>query len=371
MPKIASCRTFRPAAVQLRKLAAGGEISDIAHVCIAVIDSFTQIEEHGTMEDSAEHYTLSYPVWSVTWDGRRICGRPLEESCGQLDELAACGIYEVMLSGYHCEEEADFDMDAETVKLGAALRERGMKGAQHHSLVSMWTTPGESQAEVIRRMKKCVDYTANLNADVVVFHAMKFLGGTDMGEDIRRRLEDAVARTSEAAVLETIQENLHAAGQYARERGVLIALENLDRFTPWCDMANLPELVRGADSEAVGFCLDTGHAWCCGRDPAEWVPVMGDKLFTTHVHDNHGLPAKFAGSGGLIDVVNEHLDEHLSPGLGTISWRDFIRALRKSGYRRTLNFETNGWPGLEGRDAYRFAIQFWRTCECLAAEHAN
>ena len=136
LPKIASCRTFRPAAVQLRKLAAGGEISDIAHVCIAVIDSFTQIEEHGTMEDSAEHYTLSYPVWSVTWDGRRICGRPLEESCRQLDELAACGIYEVMLSGYHCEEEADFDMDAETVKLGAALRERGCKAPRDVSVIS-------------------------------------------------------------------------------------------------------------------------------------------------------------------------------------------------------------------------------------------
>ena len=35
--KIASCRTFSPAAVQLRKLAAAGEIPDTVHACIAVI----------------------------------------------------------------------------------------------------------------------------------------------------------------------------------------------------------------------------------------------------------------------------------------------------------------------------------------------
>ena len=36
-PKIASCRTLSPAAVQLRKLVAGGEIPNTAHACIAVI----------------------------------------------------------------------------------------------------------------------------------------------------------------------------------------------------------------------------------------------------------------------------------------------------------------------------------------------
>ena len=35
--EIASCRTLSPAAVQLRKLVAGGEISETAYACIAVI----------------------------------------------------------------------------------------------------------------------------------------------------------------------------------------------------------------------------------------------------------------------------------------------------------------------------------------------
>ncbi len=323
------------------------------------------------MENSVKHFKLSYPAWSVTWNGKTICKCPTENFIKQIEDLKSVGIDELMLTGYHCEEPADFDMDEETLRLGNLLRERGMKGAQHHSLTCFYTTPGESQEEVIRRMKKCVDYTANLNTDIVVFHAMKFLGSTDAGKDVERDLKEAVRKTSAETVMETLCSNLHAAGEYAKERGVRIAVENLDRFTPWCGMEHLPEIVRGADSEAVGFCLDTGHAWCGGTDPAKWVPVMGDKLFTTHVHDNHGLPEKFVGYDGIIDVVNEPLDEHLPPGFGTISWKDFIRALWKIGYDRTVNFESNGWPGLEKKDSYHCAIQFWRTCELLSAKQTK
>lgn len=317
------------------------------------------------MKKEMEHYTLSYPVWSVAWDGKTICGLPFEGVCEQLKNLKTCGIDEVMFTGYHCEEPANFDMEAETRRLGDTLREYGMKGAQHHALTSMYAMPGEPQGEIIRRMKKCVDYTANLNTKVVVFHAMKFLGSTDAGKVCERDLNKAIRKTSAEAVLETLCSNLRAAGQYAKEHGVLIAIENLDRFAPWCDMEQLPKIVWGADSDAVGFCLDTGHAWCCGNDPAKWIPIMGDKLFTTHIHDNHGLPEALSCHEGLFDVTSG-LDEHLSPGFGTISWREFLLALRKSGYNRTLNFEVNGWPELEKSESYHCAIQFWRTCENLA-----
>ena len=316
--------------------------------------------------EANKNFRLSYPVWSVTWTGKEIAKLSGEKIVEQLDLMQKIGISELMLTGYHEEEPANFNMDEETRKVGNLLRERGMKGAQHHSLTSMWTTPGESQKEVVRRMRKCVDYTANLNTDVVVFHAMKFLGGTDAGSDIKARLEDAVRKTSEAAVMETLCSNLHEAGEYAKERGVLIAVENLDGFTPWCNQEYLPRIVNGADSEAVGFCLDTGHAWCGGYDPAGWVGIMGRKLFTTHVHDNHGRPAESVIEEAKKNFVSLTLDEHLPPGFGTISWTAFILELWKHGYNRTLNFESNGWEGLDKEEGYRCAVNFWRTCEFLA-----
>ena len=41
--KTASCRTFSPAAFQLRKLVAAGEIPDTAYACIAIVHSISTL----------------------------------------------------------------------------------------------------------------------------------------------------------------------------------------------------------------------------------------------------------------------------------------------------------------------------------------
>ena len=41
--KTASCRTFSPAAFQLRKLVAVGEIPDTAYACIAIVHSISTL----------------------------------------------------------------------------------------------------------------------------------------------------------------------------------------------------------------------------------------------------------------------------------------------------------------------------------------
>jgi len=79
-------------------------------------------------------FTLAYPVQSVTWDGEKIRRRPAAEISQSLELMQQCGVNEVMLSGYHVEEESDFDVDAETRRLGAELEQRGMRAAQHHGL---------------------------------------------------------------------------------------------------------------------------------------------------------------------------------------------------------------------------------------------
>lgn len=315
-----------------------------------------------------KNFKLSYMVGSVEWTGKIIAKRAFDDICKGLDDMLNLGIDEVMLTGYHLEEPSDFDVDEETLKVGNALRDRGMKGAQHHSLSSVFTTPGTSQEKVIQHLKKCVDYTANLNADVVVFHLPRPLGHWSGIEDETKVFNNLVTEYSLDTVIETICGNMHIAGEYAKERGVKIALENLDRFHPLSNMEYLPRIVNGADSDAVGYCLDTGHAWCGGNSVVEWVKIMGDKLFTTHVHDNHGLPAVYAGTTDLINPCTSGIDEHLSPGFGTISWVDFIRALWDNNYTRTLNFETGGWAGLEKEEGLRSAIKFWRTCEFLASK---
>lgn len=300
-------------------------------------------------------FALSYPVRTVHWDGRVISALPPETAAKQLDMLLGLGIREVMLAGYHEDESAAFPLEAECRKIGLMLRERGMKGAQHHAVAPSFASLGTSQDEVIRRLKRCVDYTEQLNADVLVFHTGKMLGFNPVFE-LRAAFERECAAHGSEAVRDTIAANLRIAAAYAQERGVLIALENIDGQEPLSSPESLPGLIRAVDHAALGFCLDTGHAHCVGNSILEWIDRLGDKLFTTHLHDNHGL----------LKEPGTHGDEHLPPGFGTISWRDVIRALHRAGYTRTLNFECGPWPGWSDGEGLAMAIRFWRTQEELA-----
>ncbi len=308
-------------------------------------------------------FELSYPIGTVLWDGEKIRKIPDADISRSLDLMQSCGINELMISGYHVEEESDFDMDAETRRIGAELSARGMRAAQHHGLSATCAPLGTAQEEAIEHLKRCVDFTANIGAKALVIHSGRLTGRPNEGETCLGLFEEECSRHGRQRVLETCAENLHVAGEHAEKCGVMIALENLDRFEPFGNLAELPQLITAADSPAVGFCLDTGHAHCAGSDIVQWIEVMGDKLFTTHVHDNHGPSEAVLHSTGYVSPSG--IDEHLPPGFGTIPWDRVIAALMRVGYPHTLNFESGGWPGLDNAEGLTCAINYWRTCEFL------
>lgn len=308
-----------------------------------------------------EGFTLSYPVSTVNWDGTLI--RKVDEKSidSALDVLAECGINELMLSGYTEAEPADFDMVEESHRIGNKLRARGMKGAQHHGLVPTFAPLGSSQDEVIRLLVRQIEFTANLNADVLVIHPGRIVGHHNTVQEFIAKYLHEEAKYGKQEVIKVSADNLHRAGAVAEKLGVKIALENVDLFEPLGDLENLSTLIRAADSDAVGFCLDSGHAHCCGNSIIAFIEQLGDKLFTTHFHDNNG-PRNTVRTPGQF-ITPSGIDEHLPPGFGTIPWFDVIAALRKAGYQRTINFESGGWPEMKPQDGINAAIRFWRTCE--------
>ena len=62
------------------------------------------------------------------------------------------------------------------------------------------------------------------------------------------------------------------------------------------------------------------------------------------------------------------IDEHLTPGLGTIDWRGVVTSLRRNTRLNDLTFETGGWPVKDRAEGYRMAIAFWRMVEDMAEE---
>jgi sugar phosphate isomerase/epimerase len=108
--------------------------------------------------------------------------------------------------------------------------------------------------------------------------------------------------------IEYAQTALEHLGAFARPLGVRLLVENLtsDPTTP----EHLVSILEIGHLDNVGVCLDLGHAHIKVGIP-EAVGVLGKRVVSLHVHDNHGIR-----------------DEHLWPGDGTIDWPATVEVLK-------------------------------------------
>lgn len=320
------------------------------------------------MTVTPKHFNLAYGMEGVVWDGRQLTKRSDAEIRYDIDCMREAGLTEIMISSYHLEEPGNFNLDAETRRIGRELEKRGMKANQHHGYAACLALPGTSQKQVVENLKRCIDFSANLHADNLVLHLGKLAGHEPDMDREKKAFQRLLDRFGADCVMDHVAENMREAGDYAQKNGVRIALENLDAFHHLSDICHLPEILRRTNHPAVGACLDFGHAHCAGVSPVRWIRILGPKLFTTHIHDNHGN-TRNVRPGELVDATKE-FDEHLSPGLGTISWTDCITALWEINYSYTLSFESC-WPGVTGPERYLYSERFWRAAEQTAMRRLN
>jgi sugar phosphate isomerase/epimerase len=126
-----------------------------------------------------------------------------------------------------------------------------------------------------------------------------------------RFLVQHIGRTGEAddprkfeAALSSI-EHLRA---FARQLGVTLLVENTpnDLATP----ERIQELLKALHYPDLGVCFDTGHAHLTSS-VNQALAVLGDRVRSTHVHDNR-----------------RDRDAHLWPGKGLIDWNQTMQSLR-------------------------------------------
>ncbi len=133
----------------------------------------------------------------------------------------------------------------------------------------------------------------------------------------------------------------------AEKSRVKLAIENLEFIR------HLGLVLDYFKSSYVGFCYDVGHENCY-TPGYRFMPLFGDRLVCTHIHDNLGLaPSK---------DVDYRDDLHRIPFDGAIDYAPVMASIRESGYTGPLTLEVSNrspyyfYNGLSAEQFYEKAF---------------
>jgi sugar phosphate isomerase/epimerase len=154
-------------------------------------------------------------------------------------------------------------------------------------------------------LKTCADWLSQARGTYLVVHP----GGFSDPAEQERRTECLTTALLELA-------------DHARHANIIICVENMPPGVhPGSSMSDLHAIVSSLDHPALALALDTGHANLTSSVAHE-TAAAGNKLATTHVHDNNGRQ-----------------DSHEPPGHGTIDWNQWATALDQIDYHGPVMLE--------------------------------
>lgn len=240
-----------------------------------------------------------------------------------LKRSRACGFDSVDFSFFANQAKEDFVLkktDAELKKFCTELRtvaeDIGLDIGQTHA--PYYFIPPETYCdwEFVKIFAQAIKATAWLGSKYVVVHP-------------------ALYKDAENNYMRSFETNRTYYGMLkpvANDFGVTVAIENMCAINPLKNTgvpsatSTAEKLSHIVDEMGEGFCacLDTGHAFYCGQQPADFARRLGKRLQVLHMQDGDG---------------NDDL--HVPPTLGRIDWADFLRALKEIDYQGVLNMESS------------------------------
>ena len=208
-------------------------------------------------------------------------------------EIAGLGFSATFEMGRKSREELE--------QLGTACAQNGIQLENLHApwsqINDIWL-PGEAGQQMLETLMDTVDKCALVGAAMAVVHLSSKMHPPTITDVGRGRFETLV--------------------EYAQKKNVKIAFENLRKLfnLAWAFEYFGPET-------GVGFCWDCGHEGCF-TPGVEFMPLFGDRLICTHLHDNEG-------------VYDE--DRHFLPFDGKLDFDRIARHLRKANWQGTVMLE--------------------------------
>lgn len=203
------------------------------------------------------------------------------------------------------------DNRKETAEYARLAREYNMIYQSIHApfggSFDMWSRDKKKSEPVLNELLLCLSDCKKYNVPLMIAHT--FIGFTDDAESIENGLENFGILVKEAERL-----------------GVKIAFENTEG-----EEYLFMLMKEFENSEAVGFCWDTGHEMCYNHSQ-NLMKKFGKRLFGTHINDNLGI-SDYEGKIFWTD------DLHLLPFDGVADWEYIEKNIADSGFCGPLTFE--------------------------------
>ena len=193
------------------------------------------------------------------------------------------------------------------------LRDAGIACSGLHYIfdgtLRLLSQDAEMMKKSVAYLNRVVDLAADFEAPTVIVGS----GG------ITRNFEPGWDRPRSIACM---QEVLHTVGDHAEEKGVVLAVEAINRYeTQFLNtMQEASEFVLQIDHPNVRTMADTYHMNIEEKDPADSVRKYGYLLQNLHLADSN----------------------RMAPGDGHFDFESVVRALKDIGYSKVCSYEVFG-----------------------------
>ena len=201
--------------------------------------------------------------------------------------------------------------EEECEEIEQGLEAHGIKVLDGHGChplgINTWSPAEEDREEAILLLRHRLDLTKRFGGDSLVYHVPWQLQITDQ-------------------IVAFFIEGLKRVEEYARERGLGIALEN--HYTLEGDRRALEAAFSTFDSRYIGFTFDPGHALISGN--TEWLlQNCAERLMILHLNDN-----------------DTEMDLHWCPyeEYGSADWPQIEDFVRRSPYQKPIQLEVQWRP---------------------------
>jgi len=243
--------------------------------------------------------------------------------------LAAAGIRGCELSFKHVEPPVDIAV------VRSVLDRHGVQAPTIHPPIgatNLGALDEDHRQASVAEISACFEPYAALGGGAAIVHP----SGSGVAPNKSLEWDEG----NRAAHLDAFRRSLDELLRMAETLGIRLACENMPshgRPRPGVLMEEVRAVIDGYPDE-VGLCLDTGHAYMSGLDPAAEARIAGERLMALHLQDTDGVA-----------------DRHWMPGQGDVDWAELYAALTTMGFDGAWTFEVHVEPVAAAAAAGRVA----------------